>query len=138
MKAYMPLMKHETFPLKVETDIVQARQQVRKWALEIGFSLVDQTKIVTAASELARNTIVYGNGGTMRIDMLAEGIRKGLRLVFEDKGPGIPDIKKALEDGYTTGGGMGLGLSGAKRLSNEFEIDSKVGKGTRVAIARWK
>ena len=114
------------------------RQVVREHAIGQGFSLVDQTKIVTAASELARNIINYGGGGEMTLQPLAEGARKGLRLVFSDKGPGIPDIELAMKDGFTTGGGMGLGLGGAKRLSSEFAIQSKVGAGTRVTITRWK
>ena len=119
-------------------DIVRMRQVVREQSIAQGFSLVDQTKIVTAASELARNIINYGGGGEMMLQPLAEGAKKGLRLVFADKGPGIPDIELAMKDGYTTGGGMGLGLGGAKRLSSEFQIESKVGEGTRVTITRWK
>jgi serine/threonine-protein kinase RsbT len=134
----MPAIKTETFSLASESDIVQARQLVRKWAVDGGFSLVDQTKIVTAASELARNTIKYGGGGTMTLESLNEGMRNGLRATFEDKGPGIPDTERALQDGYTTGSGLGLGLGGAKRLSNEFELFSKVGEGTRVIITRWR
>jgi serine/threonine-protein kinase RsbT len=134
----MPVIKTETFALSSESDIVQARQLVRKWAVECGFTLVDQTKIVTAASELARNTIKYGGGGTMKLETLNERMRNGLRAIFEDKGPGIPDPDRALQDGYTTGAGLGLGLGGAKRLSNEFELVSKIGEGTRVTITRWK
>lgn len=134
----MPTIKTETHPLQAEVHIVQARHLVRKWAAELNFSLVDQTKIVTAASELARNTIVYGKGGELRINAIENGVRRGLELIFADKGPGIPDMKLALQDGYTTGSGLGLGLSGAKRLSNEFEIVSKVGEGTTVTIRRWK
>ena len=134
----MPTTKTAIHPLRVEVDIVQARHLVRKWASELAFSLVDQTKIVTAASELARNTIVYGKGGEMQISAVVNGIRNGLELIFTDKGPGISDMKLALQDGYTTGSGLGLGLSGAKRLSNEFEIISKVGEGTKVTIRRWK
>ena len=119
-------------------DIVRMRQVVRENAIGQGFSLVDQTKIVTAASELARNIINYGGGGEMALQPLADGPRKGLKLVFSDKGPGIPDIALAMKDGYTTGGGMGLGLGGAKRLSSEFHIESQVGAGTRVTITRWK
>jgi len=130
--------KSATHPLRTEVDIVQARHLVRKWAAELNFSLVDQTKIVTAASELARNTIVYGKGGEMAISSLENGIRKGLELIFTDQGPGIADIKLALQDGYTTGSGLGLGLSGAKRLSNEFELFSKPGEGTKIIIRRWK
>lgn len=114
------------------------RHEVRTWATEIGFSLVDQTKLVTAASELARNTVTYGGGGSMNMQMIEVNERPGLRLTFEDKGPGISDIELAMKDGYTTGGGLGLGLSGARRLSNEFEIYSKAGEGTRVSITRWK
>jgi serine/threonine-protein kinase RsbT len=119
-------------------DIVHMRQMVREHAIRQGFSLVDQTKIVTAASELARNIINYGGGGEMALQVLTEGLRKGLRLAFIDQGPGIADVELALKDGYTTGGGMGLGLGGARRLSNEFSIQSKVGEGTRVTITRWK
>lgn len=117
---------------------MRLRHFVREQAIALGFSLVDQTKLVTAASELARNILNYGGGGEMRLARLAEGHRVGLRLEFADQGPGIPDIELAMKDGYTTGGGMGLGLGGAKRLSNEFHIDSKVGAGTRVTITRWK
>jgi serine/threonine-protein kinase RsbT len=119
-------------------DVVRVRQAVRTFAVEAGLGLVDQTKIVTAASELARNTLDYGGGGEVRIELLQEGRRRGVRLTFEDEGPGIPDIGLALTDHYTTGGGLGLGLSGAKRLSNEFHLESTVGIGTRVVIARWK
>ena len=114
------------------------RQVVREWAVGVGFSLVDQTKVVTAASELARNVIVYGGGGTLSLEALNDGSRRGLRLAFEDQGPGIADIETALRDGYTTGAGLGLGLGGAKRLSNEFEIHSRPGEGTRVVITRWR
>jgi serine/threonine-protein kinase RsbT len=128
----------DTLPIRRSDDVVSVRQKVRACAVEVGLSLVDQTKIVTAASELARNTLDYGGGGEVTIQRIDDGIRKGLRLTFEDKGPGIPDIALALKDGYTTGNGLGLGLSGAKRLSNEFELESTVGVGTRVMIARWK
>ena len=111
---------------------------MRSFAVECGFSLVEQTKIVTAASELARNMVDYGGGGTVLLEALDDGLRKGLRLTFEDKGPGIPNIQDALRDGFTTGSGMGLGLGGAKRLSNEFEIQSAPGQGTRIMIARWR
>jgi len=111
---------------------------VREWAISCGFSLVDQTKMVTAASELARNAVLHGGGGTVRLEALNDGARRGLRLVFEDQGPGIPDVTQALRDGFTTAGGLGLGLGGARRLVNEFEIDSRPGTGTRVMIARWK
>lgn len=134
----MPVVKTETYPLDSHHTVVEARRIVREWAAQNQLSLVDQTKIVTAASELARNTIIYGGGGTMKIEALIEGLRRGIRITFEDSGPGIPDVELALRDGYTTGEGLGLGLGGAKRLSNEFEIDSKPGKGTRVTITRWK
>jgi serine/threonine-protein kinase RsbT len=119
-------------------DVVVARQAVRARAVEIGLNLVDQTKIVTAASELARNTVVHGGGGAMRIEHVVDSGRRGLRLIFEDRGPGISDIAKAMQDGYTTGVGLGLGLGGARRLSNEFHIESRPGEGTRVDIVRWK
>ena len=119
-------------------DVVAVRQAVRQRAVDLGFSLVDQTKIVTAASELARNTLHYGGGGTMRIEEVLKGSRRGLRLVFEDNGPGIPNVEIAMKDGYSTGSGLGLGLSGAKRLSNEFFIESRPGEGTRVTIVRWR
>jgi serine/threonine-protein kinase RsbT len=128
----------DTLQIQVSDDVVRVRQEVRARAVEVGLSLVDQTKIVTAASELARNTLEYGGGGECRIESLQDGGRKGLRLTFEDKGPGIPDLDLALKDGWTSGKGLGLGLSGARRLSSEFEIESKVGEGTRVVIARWK
>lgn len=124
--------------LRGEQDIVRARQAVRKAAQEQKFSLVDQTKIVTAASELARNTVLHGGGGSMTIETLTDGSRAGLRLHFRDQGKGIEDIEQALVDGWTSGSGLGLGLSGAKRLSDEFEIESRPGKGTSVVIARWK
>jgi len=130
--------KQQAFPLLNEADIVHGRQAVRKWAAELAFSLVDQTKLVTAASELARNTLIYGKGGEMRMSVVENGARRGIELIFEDHGPGIPDLALALQDGYTTGSGMGLGLSGAKRLSNEFEIVSRVGEGTKITIRRWK
>jgi serine/threonine-protein kinase RsbT len=133
----MPTLKDETRAIRSAEDIVVVRQVVRAWAVEFGFSLVDQTKIVTAASELARNTLDYGGGGTVQILALREGARRGLRLVFEDKGPGIPDVALAMKDGYTTGRGLGLGLSGAKRLSSEFSIESRPGEGTRVSVTRW-
>jgi serine/threonine-protein kinase RsbT len=125
-------------PIRRSDDVVVVRQRVRAFAVDVGLSLVDQTKIITAASELARNTLDYGGGGEVTIQRLDDGFRKGVRLTFEDKGPGIPDIALALQDGYTTGKGLGLGLSGAKRLSNDFSIESTVGAGTRVSIARWK
>jgi serine/threonine-protein kinase RsbT len=134
----MIVLRDDTLPIKTSDDVVRIRQETRTRAVEIGLGLVDQTKIVTAASELARNTLDYGGGGTARLQIVQNGMRKGIKLTFEDRGPGIPDIDLALKDGYTTGSGLGLGLSGAKRLSNEFEIYSKVGEGTRVSITRWK
>jgi serine/threonine-protein kinase RsbT len=125
-------------PIRSAQDLVLVRQAVRTWSAELKFSLVEQTKMVTAASELARNTLDYGKGGQVTLQILQDGIRKGLRLSFEDQGPGIPDIELALRDGYTSGGGMGLGLGGARRLVNEFDIVSKVGEGTRVTVTRWK
>jgi serine/threonine-protein kinase RsbT len=119
-------------------EVVSVRHAVRKCAVALGFSLVDQTKIVTAASEIARNMIDYGGGGMLTIESINENERTGLRLLFEDSGPGIRDIEQALRDGYTTGGGLGLGLGGARRLSDEFQIDSTPGSGTRVMLARWK
>lgn len=129
----------ETFPVRSGEDVVKARQAVRRRAMDAGFNLVEQTKIVTAASELARNTVIYGGGGEMRIERLYDGPKRiGLRLTFEDQGPGIVDIDLALRDGYTTGNGLGLGLSGARKLSHEFDIKSAPGQGTRVTITRWK
>jgi serine/threonine-protein kinase RsbT len=130
--------KTPVLPLRTSEDIVRMRQSVREQSIVVGFGLVDQTKIVTAASELARNAMTYGAGGEVAIEPLVDGARRGLKLVFSDRGPGIPDIAQALKDGYTTGGGLGLGLGGARRLSNEFAIDSRVGEGTRVTIVRWK
>ena len=134
----MSVLKREQLPLKSSNDIVLARQKVRQWSVDLRFSLVDQTKLVTAASELARNALDHGKGGQMTIESLSNGAKSGLRLTFEDKGPGIPDIEQALKDGFTSGAGMGLGLGGSKRLVNEFSIESEVGKGTRITIARWK
>ena len=134
----MVVTKNETLPIRGDPDVVQIRQRVRMVAGELGFSLVDQTKIVTAASELARNTLGHGGGGDCRLMTLLDGTRKGIRLIFEDQGPGIPDLKLALTDGYTTGNGLGLGLSGSKRLVNEFNIESTVGQGTKVTITKWK
>lgn len=134
----MAIVRRDTRAVRTSEDVVVVRQVVREWALSAGFSLVDQTKIITAASELARNVVVHGGGGTLRLESLNDDQRRGLRLVFEDQGPGIPDVERALRDGYTTGNGLGLGLGGAKRLSNEFEIDSRPGTGTRIAITRWK
>jgi len=134
----MNVQADKTQPLVSTDDIVQVRRAVREMAVEIGFSLVDQTKLVTAASELARNAVIYGGGGTVKIEILRDDRRTGLRLTFTDQGPGIPDIELALKDGYTTGDGLGIGLGGSRRLVNEFEIDSRPGAGTRVSVIRWK
>lgn len=134
----MQVEKRETMPIQSPESVVMVRQAVRKRAIELGFSLVDQTKIVTAASEIARNTIDYGGGGELALEMVRAGIRRGLRLVFSDKGPGIADVNLALTDGYTSGNGLGLGLGGAKRLCNEFEVCSKPGEGTVITLVRWK
>src|SRR5512145_670966 len=134
----MAVLRDELIGLRSMDDIIKARQLVRECAIFQGLSLVDQTKIVTAASELARNTLVHGGGGEMRLQALNDGPRRGVKAVFVDSGPGIPDIELAMKDGYTTRGGLGLGLSGSKRLVNEFGIDSKPGKGTTVSIVRWR
>ena len=134
----MEALKSETHEIRTSHDIVGVRQAVRRCAVELGFNLVDQTKIVTASSELARNTLDYGGGGVAIVETIRNGSRTGLRVSFKDDGPGIADIQQALKDGFTSGSGMGLGLGGAKRLSNEFEIDSAPGQGTRVTIVRWK
>jgi serine/threonine-protein kinase RsbT len=134
----MAVVKHDTRAVRGSEDVVMIRQAVREWAISCGFSLVDQTKIVTAASELARNAVLYGGGGTVSLEALNDGARRGLRLVFEDQGPGIPDVTQALKDGFTTGSGLGLGLGGARRLVNEFAIDSRPGAGTRITITRWR
>ena len=134
----MSTSTNDVLPLRNEHDIVLARQQVRRLTQELGFSLVDQTKMVTAASELARNALIYGNGGVLRSETLTDGVRRGLRLHFIDEGPGIPDLTKAMTDGWTSGKGLGLGLSGARRLVNEFDIETAVGRGTRVTVTRWK
>jgi serine/threonine-protein kinase RsbT len=125
-------------PIANSSDVVMVRQRVRVWTIELKFSLVDQTKIVTAASELARNTLEHGGGGCMEIALVVNGVRHGLRLRFCDQGPGIPDVAQALKDGYTSGTGMGLGLGGSKRLMNEFEVETKLGSGTTVTVIRWK
>ncbi|HWN85740.1 MAG TPA: anti-sigma regulatory factor [Vicinamibacterales bacterium] len=134
----MPPTQTDTVSIRTEQDVVVARQHARRLALEAGFGIVDQTKIVTAASELARNVVVYGQGGVMRSEIVADGRRQGLRLAFVDEGPGIPDLKLALTDGWTSGKGLGLGLSGAKRLMHDFEIETFPGQGTRVTVTRWK
>jgi serine/threonine-protein kinase RsbT len=133
----MATTRRETMPVRTGADVVLVRQAVRSWAAELGFSLVDQTKIVTAASELARNTLDHGRGGEATLESVLQPPKKGLRLTFSDEGPGIRDVDLALRDGYTTGNGLGLGLSGARRLSHEFELQSEVGKGTRITIVRW-
>ena len=130
--------KGNTIAVRSSDDVVRVRQAVRARAIEAGFGIVDQTKLVTAASEIARNTVDYGGGGTLVIEIVREGARRGVQLTFFDNGRGITDLKVAMTDGYTTGGGLGLGLSGAKRLSNEFSIESTPGKGTTVTLARWK
>jgi serine/threonine-protein kinase RsbT len=124
-------------PLKAQEDVVAVRQVVRTHAVSIGLSLIDQTKFVTAASELGRNTVIHGGGGIARLEIVTQGTRRGLRVCFEDQGPGIRDLERALQDGYTTGTGLGLGLGGAKRLANEFKIESTPGAGTRVTITQW-
>jgi serine/threonine-protein kinase RsbT len=130
--------KSEVVPITNSSDVVLVRQRVRVLATEMKFSLVDQTKIVTAASELGRNTLQHGGGGSMELALVVNGVRRGIRMSFSDQGPGIPDIALALKDGYTSGAGMGLGLGGSKRLMNEFEIESNPGGGTRVTAIRWK
>jgi serine/threonine-protein kinase RsbT len=134
----MAVLLNEQRAIRSAEDVVGIRQTVRQRAVELGFNLIDQTKIVTAASELARNTVQYGGGGHLIIEGVEEGGRRGLRLTFEDHGPGIPDVELALRDGYTTGGGLGLGLGGARRLANEFYIQSRPGEGTRVTVVRWR
>jgi serine/threonine-protein kinase RsbT len=134
----MDTLNQSVLPIRTETDVVIVRQRVRAVSVDLKFSLVDQTKVVTAASELARNVLIYGGGGTVAIEVLLRENRNGLRLTFEDQGPGIADIGRALKDGYTSGKGLGMGLGGARRLVNEFEITSRVGEGTRVVITRWK
>jgi serine/threonine-protein kinase RsbT len=138
MDRMMNVLKRDLQHLKNSNDVLIARQKVRQWSTELRFSLVDQTKLVTAASELARNALEHGKGGVMIIESLSNGAKSGLRLVFEDQGPGIPDIELALKDGFTSGSGLGLGLGGSKRLVNEFSIESEVGKGTKVTVVRWR
>jgi serine/threonine-protein kinase RsbT len=134
----MAVVRSESRAVARGEDVVLVRQMVREWSVAAGFSLVDQTKLVTAASELARNLVEYGGGGTIRLEALNDGSKRGLRVFFEDQGPGIPDIAQALRDGFTTGNGLGLGLGGAKRLVNDFDIQSRPGEGTKIMIARWK
>ena len=132
------MMPWQSLQIDSGEQLVAVRQAVRAKAEELRFSLVDQTRIITAASELARNTLQHGGGGSVAIEIVENGIRRGLRLTFKDQGPGIPDLELAMKDGYTTGGGLGLGLSGSKRLVNEFQILSKVGEGTEVTVTKWK
>ena len=134
----MIVAKSATVPVTTEGDVVKVRQTVRALAVEIKLSLVDQTKVVTAASELGRNLLVYGGGGEVRLDIVRDGARNGLRVIFEDRGPGIPDVEQALKDGFTTGTGLGLGLGGARRLVNDFDIVSNAAEGTRVTITKWR
>jgi serine/threonine-protein kinase RsbT len=134
----MTILHVEEQPILSSEDVVRVRQAVRVHAVQAGFSLVDQTKLVTAASELARNTLEYGGGGSMRLELINDGVKRAVRLTFQDNGPGIADLQQALKDGFSTGGGLGLGLGGAKRLSNEFDIASTPGHGTRITIARWR
>jgi serine/threonine-protein kinase RsbT len=134
----MPTTRTERLEIRSSDDVVKVRQQTRTLAVDAGLSLVDQTKIITAASELARNTLDYGGGGGVQMEVVDDGGRRGLRLTFEDRGPGIADVAQAMRDGFTTGSGLGLGLGGAKRLSSEFAIESKPGLGTKIIIARWK
>lgn len=134
----MEVTKEDAAPIESSSDVVKVRQLVREWAVAMGFTLVDQTKVVTAASELARNALDHGGGGEVRLEALNNATRRGLRLTFSDQGAGIADVEQALKDGYTTGSGMGLGLGGARRLVNDFTIDSAPGRGTRITIVRWR
>jgi serine/threonine-protein kinase RsbT len=134
----MAVLRDEHIPVRSVDDIIKARQLVRDSAIAQGLSLVDQTKLITAASELARNTLVHGKGGDMRLEQLNDGARRGIRVTFSDQGPGITDMALAMKDGYSSAGGLGLGLGGAKRLVNEFKIESEPGKGTKVMILRWR
>ncbi len=134
----MTVEKSETLPIQSEQDVVLVRQAVRAWATELAFGSVDQTRIVTASSEIARNTLVYGGGGSATLEIVTDNLRKGLRLRFEDRGPGIASVDQALTNGYSTGGSLGLGFGGAKRLVNEFYVETKIGEGTRVTLIRWK
>jgi serine/threonine-protein kinase RsbT len=133
----MEVLRNERMPVKSEEDVVRVRQVVRQWAVQMRFGLVDQTKIVTAASELARNALIHGGGGEVELASIQNDRSKGLKLTFSDNGPGIADIAQAMKDGYTTGTGLGLGLSGSKRLMNDFDIDSAPGKGTRITVIKW-
>ena len=133
----MTPLRSETLPLREASDILLVRQLVRECAAELGFGLLDQTKLITAASELGRNTLIHGGGGKVLLETLLKNKRRGLRLTFEDQGPGIADLEQAMTDGFTTRGGLGLGLGGSKRLVNEFELVSRVGEGTRVTMTRW-
>lgn len=133
----MTVRSSGTHPVLIEQDVVMARQLARKLSQECGMRLIDLTKMVTAVSELARNTMVYGGGGDMDWEIVDEGVRCGLRITFRDEGPGIPDLKLAMTDGWTSGGGLGLGLTGAKRLVDDFELDTAPGAGTRITITRW-
>jgi serine/threonine-protein kinase RsbT len=132
------ILRDETAAISSSADIVKVRQIVRDWAVSLGFSLVEQTKMVTAASELARNTLEHGGGGMVQMQVLNNESRRGLKLTFSDEGPGIKDVDQAMKDGFSTGSGMGLGLGGAKRLVNEFSLDSAPGRGTKVIITRWR
>ncbi|WP_035615340.1 anti-sigma regulatory factor [Haloferula sp. BvORR071] len=134
----MTVEKTSTIPVQGESDVVKVRQSVRTIAVEIGLSLVDQTKVVTAASELGRNLLIYGGGGEVILDLVTDNVRRGVRVAFVDEGPGIADLEQALRDGFTSGSGMGLGLGGAKRLVNDFDLVSKPGEGTRVTITKWR
>ena len=134
----MNVLSRDTLPIRSTSDVVAVRRVVRQFAIDLGFSLVEQTKIVTAASEITRNTLEYGGGGVVSIEALQSGLRYGLKMVFEDEGPGIPDIDRALSDGYSTGKGLGLGLGGTKRLVTEFQIRSEIDKGTSITIIKWK
>jgi serine/threonine-protein kinase RsbT len=134
----LTVLKSDILPVRSEMDVVQVRQTVRAWAAELAFGLVDQTKVVTAASELARNTLRHGGGGEMLIEALNDGVKRGVRLTFTDKGPGIADITMAMRDGFTTGSGLGMGLPGTRRLVNEFNVVSRIGEGTTVTIVKWK
>ena len=132
------IARAEDLPLRTDEDVVRVRQATRQATLDAGFSLVDQTKVVTAASELARNTIIYGGGGDVRLEVVREGMRSGVKLTFVDQGPGIADVPQALRDGYTTGHGLGLGLGGARRLMGQLDISSRPGEGTTIVAIRWK